>query len=165
MVGTYSGSSGELGCLYCAGLKGPYEWRVEINGVTNALCQNCDNWNATYYLTPAPNIQCFAVTDNTSCCCWRAPNGGDACTENIPPNLAGEFAQCTLQVCAAYDAFPAGIRVRMYHARTGGFFVFQKILATPIDCRGISDLDVPVLASLPAQCTTTAATCRITALP
>jgi hypothetical protein len=85
--------------------------------------------------------------------------------ENIFPNFSGEYAQCTLQVCAAYDSFPAGIRVRMFHARTGGFFVFQRVLSSPIDCRNISDMDVPVIPALPNKCTTTAATCRITALP
>lgn len=165
IVGSYSGSSGDQGCIYCTGLKGPYEWRVDIDGVTNAACQSCDNWNATYFLTPNSNNRCFPVTENTSCCCWTAPNGGDACEENIHPNIAGEFAQCTLQVCAAYDGFPAGIRVRVFRARTGGFFVFQKTLSIPIDCRNISDMDVPVLPSLPSLCTTSAATCRITALP
>ncbi len=166
IVGTYDGSGGDQGCPYCTGFRGPYEWRVDIDGVTNAICQNCDNWNATYYLTPNSNIFCFPVNENTKCCCWTAPNGGDACSENISPNrIAGEFAKCTLQVCAAYDGFPAGIRVRMFHARTGGFFVFQKPLATPVDCLSISGMDVPVLAASPALCTTTSATCRITALP
>lgn len=165
VVGTPLGSSGNQGCIYCTGFQGPHEWRVDIDGVVNAACKSCDNWNATYYLTPNSNNRCFLVTENTSCCCWTAPNGGDACVENIFPNLAGEFAQCTLQVCAAYDSFVAGIRVRMFHARTGGFFLFEKPLATPIDCRAISNLDVPVLATLPAQCTTTAATCRLTAMP
>ena len=165
IVGTYSGSSGDQGCIYCTGFRGPYEWRVEIDGVANYFCQHCDNWNATYYLTPNSNNQCFPVTEATSCCCWTAPNGGDACLDNIPPYFAGEFAVCTLQVCAAYTGFAAGIRVRMFHARTGGFFVFEKRLTTPIDCRGISNLDVPALATLPSYCEPAAATCRITALP
>lgn len=165
IVGSDLGSSGEHGCIYCSGLKGPYEWRVDIDGITNAACGSCDQWNATYYLTPAPNNQCFVVTESTSCCCWTSPLGGDACLENIPPNFAGEFARCTLQVCAAYAGFPAGIRVRIYRALTGGFFVFQKPLATPIDCRNISNLDIPLIPSAPAQCTTSSATCRISALP
>lgn len=165
VVGAYSGSSGEHGCNYCSGFRGPYEWRVDIDGITNAACQSCDNWNATYYLTPSTNSACFPVTENTSCCCWTAPDGGDACAENQYPYLAGEYAQCTLQVCAAYDNFVAGIRVRMYHARTGGFFVFEKELATPIDCLGIADLDLPLIELPPSFCTITSATCRISALP
>ena len=165
VVGSYFGSGGDQGCVYCTGFKGPYEWRVDIDGVTNNICRHCDNWNATYYLTPSPNNRCFAVTDNTACCCWTSPNGGDACEENIPPNLAGEFAICTLQVCATYDGFPAGIRVRMFHARTGGFLLFQKLLATPINCRAIAGMDIPGLTTVPSYCTPSLATCQITALP
>jgi hypothetical protein len=161
----FSPGGGDQGCPYCTGFTGPYYWMVVIAGVTNNICTNCNNWNGVYILTPNSNNFCFVVNENTRCCCWTAPNGGDACSENIPPNrIEGEYAQCTLQVCATYDGFPAGIRVRMYHARTGGLFVFQEPIATPIDCLGVSNLDIPVLVSAPALCTTSSATCTATAL-
>lgn len=152
------------GCLYCTGFLGPEYWRADIAGIKNGACGTCDRWNGTYYLSFSSNINCFPVTENTSCCCWTAPDGADACADNVFPNFAGEYAKLTLQVCAAYDSFAAGIRVRMFHARTGGFFVFEKQLPSPISCRSISGLNIPLVPPSPTFCNVSNATCHLWAI-
>lgn len=155
---------GEHGCIYCTDSTGPYAWLVEIDGIANYACQSCANWNGAYILTPDSNDNCWPVTENTACCCWTAPDGGDACEENEYPYYAGEYAQVTLQVCDAYDLFDAGIRVRMFHALTGGYLVWEHNEETPIDCLGVSGLNVPFGEIPPSLCDADSSTCTLTAL-
>jgi hypothetical protein len=158
----HSPGGGDQGCNYCTGFFGPYYILGELAGYTNdAFCTGCSNFNRPYVMTSASNSQCFPVTEATSCCCWRAPNGPLPASCTSPTTT--DYPILTLQVCSAYETFSAGLRGRVFNSGGGGYDLFEHTASTPFDCLGLSGLVIPVTAH-GARCNGSSTTLTLTAL-
>lgn len=145
---------GDIECALCSSTP-PDQFQVDIAGVVDNACPDCEFFNDTWILTNTiRGGSCSAVGEG---CFWWYKFPSATCTA------------VGIYLFIAQDATPVtpyylGVVVTTLDADCGGIvFNFTKRSAAKFDCANLSGYDVPWDYTF-TQCDASLATCAVTAL-
>jgi hypothetical protein len=144
-----------VSCDACADSTGPCEWQVDIAGVTDGTCPECDELNTSFVVGISVTLCVSIISD--PCCQW---NGSDDVICGVG---SGETTVSVMKDIGGASGF--GVDHYLIICLTRGIVNWIKDYGmSPPECLGINGDTIPFEFSGGGHCNFGSATCALTAL-